>query len=53
MSLNKPDREAIVKAAKEADKVKDVKFSESQGSVYVDKTKCTDRHTAIEKIKGK
>ncbi|ACU63732.1 hypothetical protein [Chitinophaga pinensis] len=53
MSLNKPDREAIIKAAKEADKVKEVRFSESQGSVYIDKTKYTDRHAALEKLKGK
>jgi len=53
MALNQPDREAVIKAAKDADKTKDIKFSASLGSVYVDGSKYTDRHTATEKLSGK
>jgi hypothetical protein len=53
MALNKPDRVAIIKAAGEADRLKEIKFSKSLGSVKVNNTTYTDRHYAVNNIKGK
>ncbi|MGN8037827.1 hypothetical protein ACTJJ0_22235 [Chitinophaga sp. 22321] len=50
MSLNKPDREAIIKAEEKAKRDNEIKFSQSGGSVYVNGTKYTDAHNAINKI---
>jgi hypothetical protein len=55
MALNQQDREAIIRANEKAEKERrerEVKFSQSGGSVYVDGTKYTDRHYAIKKING-
>jgi len=53
VALNQSDREAVIKAAKDADKTKDIKFSSSLGSVYIDGSKYTDRHDATTKLGGK
>ena len=53
MALNQPDQRTVVKAASEADKLKEIKFSASLGSVYVAGTKYTDLHNALVKINGK
>lgn len=55
MSLNKQDREAIIKAAEKAEQEKrerEIKFSQSLGSVYVNGKKYTDRHDALKKLNG-
>lgn len=56
MALNKQDREAIIKAQEKAEKERrerEIRFSQSLGSVYVNGTKYTDRHNALNKINGK
>lgn len=49
MAIDKHGREAIIKAAKEAEKK--IKFSEGQRSVIIDQKKYTDSHYAILNIK--
>ncbi|MVT42415.1 hypothetical protein GO495_17615 [Chitinophaga oryziterrae] len=49
MSLNKPDREKVIKAAEEANKP--IKISASGGHVLVDTIKYTDAPNAINRIK--
>jgi len=53
VALKQSDRIAVIKAAKDADKTKDIKFSSSLGSVYIDGSKYTDRHDATTKLGGK
>ena len=56
MALNNQDREAIIKAAEKAEKERremEIKFSQSLGSVWVNGTKYTDSHYAMNKINEK
>ncbi len=50
MALNKPDRKAVIKAAKATEN--SISFSASGGSVYIGGTKYTDRHDALKKLNG-
>ena len=53
MALNQPDRNDVVKAAANNDRLKDIKFSESLGHVLIGGDKYTDRAAAVRRLNEK
>jgi hypothetical protein len=53
MAINEPGRIDVVKAAVKNDKVKDTKFSESGGSVFIGGSKYTNASAAVKKLNEK